>query len=84
MKVIVVKEEGSNNPNFEQTYVGTPFSTEHEARMEAIKDFYMTHFVYKHHHHMDVYYFENETQLRFISDETGEIFCEYFLLITFF
>ena len=84
MKVIVVKEEGSNNPNGEQSYVGVPFTTEYEARIEAVKDFYMTHFLYKHNHHMEVYYFENETQLRFVSDETGEIFCDYFLLITFF
>lgn len=84
MKVIVVKEEGSNNPNFEQTYVGVPYDTESAARAAAINDFYMTHFVYHHHHKMDVNYFENETHLRFVSEETGEIFCDYFLLITFF
>ena len=84
MKVIVVKEEGTNNREGRQTYVGTPYATESAARMAAINDFYATHYVYHHRHAMQVFYFENETQLRFISEETGEIFCEYFLLITFF
>lgn len=84
MKVIIVKEEGSNNLEGRQTYVGTPYATESAARMAAINDFYATHYVYNHHHSMQVYYFENETQLRFVSEETGEIFCDYFLLITFF
>ena len=84
MKVIVVKEEGTNNLEGRQTYVGTPYSTESAARMAAINDFYATHFVYNQRHSMQVYYFENETHLRFVSEETGEIFCDYFLLITFF
>ena len=84
MKVIVVKEEGTNNLEGRQTYVGTPYSSESAARMAAVNDFYTTHYVYHHQHSMQVYYFENETQLRFVSEETGEIFCDYFLLITFF
>ena len=84
MKVIVVKEEGSNNPGRRQTYVGVPYSTESAARMAAVNDFYATHYVRDEHHSMQVHYFENETQLRFMSEETGEIFCDYFLLITFF
>ncbi len=84
MKVIIVKEEGSNNPERTQTYVGAPYDTESAARMAAINDFYTTHYVYHQNHNMQVYYFENETQLRFVSEETGEIFCDYFLLINFF
>lgn len=84
MKVIVIKEEGSNNPRRRQTYVGTPYDTESAARMAAVNDFYATHYMGNEHHSMQVYYFETETQLRFVSEETGEIFCDYFLLITFF
>ena len=84
MKFIIVKEEGTNNLEGRQTYVGVPYDTESEARAAAINDFYTTHFVYNHDHSMEVYYFENGTHLRFISNETGEIFCDYFLIVNFF
>ena len=72
MKVIVVKEEGSNNPRGRQTYVGVPYATESAAHMAVVDDFYATHYVRNEHHSMQVYYFENETQLRFVSEETGK------------
>lgn len=84
MKFVVIKEvlNGITGED-EQSYIGIPFKTERQAQSAAVADFYATHYI-REHHKMEVFYFENETQLRFVSEETGEIFADYFILAVFF
>lgn len=84
MKFVVIKEvlNGITGED-EQSYVGFPFKYEFQAHSAAIADFYATRYI-REHHKMEVFYFENETQLRFVSEETGEIFADYFILAVFF
>lgn len=82
-QIILVKEY----PDGKRFCFDEVFTTTQAARTQAVEDFYYTNSEVSarhEHHHMDVLYWENQLELRFISDETGEIFAQYFLLYVSF
>jgi len=82
MRIIVVKEDMAGG---RQTCFEHPYQTTRAARLDIVDDFYSNFpLVSREGHNMEVFYFENETQFRFMSTETGEIFADYFMLYVWF
>lgn len=81
MKFIAIKNDYTEQGDI-YSYVGAgPYKTEHDARMAIFNNFYES--PPSDEHEIRVEYFNNETRLRFVSTETGELFADYYILVTF-
>ena len=80
MKFIAIKDDYTINGDI-YSYIGVgPYATEHDARMAILNNFYES--PPSDEHKMEVEYFHNETRIRFTSTETGELFADYYILVT--
>ena len=80
MKFIAIKNDYVGYED-RLSYIGVgPYATECDARLAILKNFYES--PPADEHKMEVEYFHNETRIRFTSTETGELFADYYILVT--